>query len=113
MRILVDECAPRALKKHLLNHGHECCTVQETGWSGKQNGELLRLAEAAFDVLVRVDTNLRYQQNLAGRRIAIVVLQSPSNRLEFLRKHFPACVLALEKIKPGEVVQMGGGERNS
>ena len=71
MRILIDECAPRALKKHLMNHGHECRTVQEAGWSGKQNGELLRLAEAAYDVFVTVDTNLRYQQNLAGRRIAI------------------------------------------
>jgi RHS repeat-associated protein len=77
MRVLVDECAPRALKKHLANHGHECRTVQEAGWSGKQNGELLSLAEVAFDVLVTVDTNLLYQQNLAGRRIAIVVLQSP------------------------------------
>ncbi len=108
MRILIDECAPRALKKHLMDHGHECRTVQEAGWSGKRNGELLRLAEAAFDVSVTVDTNLSYQHNLASRRIAIVVLQSPSNRLENLRQHFPACVLALKKIKPGEMVQIGG-----
>jgi len=100
MRILIDECAPRALKKHLMNHGHECRTVQEVGWSGKQNGELLRLAEAAFDVLVTVDTNLRFQQNLAGRRIAIVVFQSSSNRLEHPRRHFPACVIAIEKSSP-------------
>jgi predicted nuclease of predicted toxin-antitoxin system len=109
MRVLVDECAPRALKKHLVNHGHECRTVQEAGWSGKQNGELLSLAEAAFDVLVTVDTNLLYQQNLAGRRIAIVVLQSPSNRLEHLRQTFPALALALANIKPGEIVQVGSG----
>src|SRR6266403_1407223 len=64
MRVLIDECAPRALKKHLTHHGHECLTLQEAGWSGKQNGELLSLAEAAFDVFVTVDTNLRYQQNL-------------------------------------------------
>jgi predicted nuclease of predicted toxin-antitoxin system len=108
MRILIDECAPRALKKHLMNHGHHCRTVQEAGRAGKQNGELLRLAGAAFDVLVTVDTNLRYQQNLADRRIAIVVLQSSSKRLEHLRQHFPACVLAIEKIKPGEMVQIGG-----
>jgi predicted nuclease of predicted toxin-antitoxin system len=108
MRILIDECAPRALKKHLMKHGHECRTVQEAGWSGKQNGELLRVAETAFDALVTVDTNLSYQQNLAGRRIAIVVLQSSSNRLEDLRQLFPDCVLALEKIKPGQMVQVGG-----
>ena len=107
MRILIDECAPRALKKHLMNHGHECHTVQEAGWSGKQNGELLSLAEPAFDVLVTVDTNLLYQQNLAGRRLAIVVLQSSSNRLEHLRQYFPALALALETIKSGEIVQVG------
>jgi len=107
MKVLIDECAPRALKKHLINHGHECRTVQEAGWSGKQNGELLSFAEATFDVFVTVDTNLLYQQNLADRRIAIVVLESSSNRLEHLRQHFPACVLALERIKPGEIVQIG------
>jgi predicted nuclease of predicted toxin-antitoxin system len=107
MKVLIDECAPRALKKHLINHGHECRTVQEAGWSGKQNGELLGLAEPAFDVLVTVDTNLTYQQNLAGRKIAILILQSFSNRLDHLRQYFPACVLAIEKIKPGEIVQVG------
>jgi predicted nuclease of predicted toxin-antitoxin system len=107
MRILIDECAPRALKKHLINQGHECRTAQEAGWSGKENGELLSLAEATFDVLVTVDTNLQYQQNLTRRKIANVVVQSSSNRLEHLRQHFPALVLALEKIRPWEIVQVG------
>jgi predicted nuclease of predicted toxin-antitoxin system len=107
VRVLIDECAPKALKKHLAGQGHECLTVQEAGWSGKQNGELLSLVEAVFDVLVTVDTNLRYQQNLASRRIAIVVLHSTSNRLEDLQRHFPACVAALQRIKPGEALQIG------
>src|SRR5260370_3200276 len=107
MRILIDECAPRALKKHLINQGHECRTVQEAGWSGKENGDLLSLAEAAFDVLVTVDTNLRYQQNLTRRQIAIVVLQSSSNRPEHLRQHFPALASAIEKIQPRENVKLG------
>lgn len=77
------------------------------GWSGRQNGELLSLAETAFDVLVAVDTNLLYQQDLAGRKAAIVVLQSPSRRLDDLRQFFPARVLAAEKLKPGEIVQIG------
>lgn len=68
MKVLIDECAPRALCLFLSKQGHECQTVQETGWSGKQNGELLDLAEAGFDVLITLDTNLRYQQNLSGRR---------------------------------------------
>jgi predicted nuclease of predicted toxin-antitoxin system len=107
MRILVDECAPKTLKKHLTNHGYACFTVQKTGWSGRQNGERLSLAETALDVLVAVDTNLLYQQNLAGRKAAIVVLQSPSSRLDDRRQFFPACVLAAEKLKPGEIVQIG------
>jgi predicted nuclease of predicted toxin-antitoxin system len=109
MRVLIDECAPKELKSFFAKHGHESLTVQEAGWAGKQNGELLKLAETDFDVLVTIDTNLRHQQNLEGRRIAIVILHSPSNRLDHLRQYFPTCVLALEKIKPGEIVQVGSG----
>jgi len=107
MKVLIDECAPRALKHTLAPHGHECLTVQEAGWSGKVNGELLDLAEAEFDVLVTVDTNLSYQQNLAGRKIAIVILRARSNRLTHLSPHFPACVTALQSIKPGEIIYVG------
>ena len=109
MRVLIDECAPKALKRILADAGHECRTVQESGWAGKKNGELLNAAETVFDLLVTVDTNLQYQQNLAGRRIAIIVFHSSSNRLDHLRQYFPACVLAIEKIKPGEVVLIGSG----
>lgn len=62
MKVLIDECAPQALSVFLSKYGHECRTVQETGWSGKQNGELLDLAQAIFDAFVTVDANLRYQQ---------------------------------------------------
>jgi len=67
MKVLIDECAPKALKRVLADRGHECRTVQEAGWAGKKNGDLVNLAETGFDVLLTVDTNLRYQQNLAGR----------------------------------------------
>ena len=107
MRILIDECTPRALRTFLSKEGHECRTAQEAGWSGKENGELLSLAEAAFDALVTLDTNIRYQQNLSYRKIAIVVLQCSSNRLDHLRQFFPACASALERIKPGEIVYVG------
>jgi predicted nuclease of predicted toxin-antitoxin system len=110
MKVLIDECAPKALKAFLTKHGHESRTVQEAGWAGKQNGELLKLAETEFDVLVTVDTNLRYQQNLKGRRIAIVILDYSSNRLEHLRQYFPACALAIDKIQPGEIIQLGGAK---
>jgi hypothetical protein len=70
MKVLIDECAPKALKIALAVSGFDCTTVQEAGWSGKENGELLALADASFDVVVTIDRNLRYQQNLTGRRIA-------------------------------------------
>ena len=68
MKVLIDECAPKALKTFLAKHSHETLTVQEAGWAGNQNGELLKLAEGHFDVLVTVDTNLRYQQSLERNR---------------------------------------------
>ena len=107
MRVLIDECAPRALKLALLVGGHECLTVQEAGWSGKENGELLALADASFDVLVTVDQNIRYQQNLTGLNIALVIVRARSNRLVDLQPHFPACLAALQTIRPGTVVEVG------
>ena len=100
MRVLLDECAPKALKVFLATHGHECMTVQGAGWSGKQNGELLDLAESRFDVLVTLDTNLRYQQSLAKRKIAVVVIRARSNRLEHLAPLFAACIKAIETVQP-------------
>lgn len=91
MKILIDECAPRALKLFLPAKGYACWTVQGASWSGKSNGELLGLAETGFDVFVTLDTNLRYQQNLKGRRIAIVFLLAPSNRLKDLVPLFRKC----------------------
>jgi len=110
MKVLIDECAPRALKSFLSNHGFDCSTVQESGWSGRQNGELLALAEAGFDVFVTLDTNLRYQQNLTGRRIAVVVLLVHSNRLADLTPHFPTCAAAIQKSHPGDLVFVGEAE---
>src|SRR6266403_3183058 len=78
MRALIDECGPRALKHFLIEHGHARLSLQEAGWAGKENGELLALAENKFDVRVTIDTNLRYQQNLTGRRIAIVIIMAKS-----------------------------------
>ncbi len=106
MRVLIDRRSPKALKRHLADHGHKCVTVQQAGWAGKKNGELLDLAEPQFDVLVTLDTNVQYQQNLAGRKLAVVVLHSSSKRLEHLRPYSPECVSAIQKIKPGQVVRV-------
>lgn len=107
MRVLLDECAPRELKRFLSEAGHNCETVQEVGWSGIENGELLALAEARFDVLLTIDSNLKYQQNLSNRKIAIVVLLARSNRIESLRKYFGDCAAALEQVCPGEILIIG------
>lgn len=67
----------------------------------------MKLAESEFDVLVTLDTNLQYQQNLEGRKLAIIILRARSNRLADLSAHFPACIKALQVIKSGEIVYIG------
>ena len=76
MRILFDENVPAPLRQFFPDDG--VVTIQELGWSGIENGELVSRAEADFDVLVLADKNLRYQQNLTGRALALVEL--PTNR---------------------------------
>ena len=74
------------------------------GWAGKKNGELLALmASAAFEVLLTVDQNLRYQQNLAGAAVAVVVMVAPSNRLADLIPLVPKVESALVGIQSGDV----------
>ena len=81
MKILIDESLPYYLKKALA--GYDAKTVQEMGWGGIKNGPLLTLAESIFDIFLTADKNLRYQQNLTGRRLAIIVF--PSNRLSVVK----------------------------
>jgi len=77
MLVLFDQGTPVPLR-HLLQ-GHVVSTAYELGWSALKNGELLQLAEASgFEVLVTTDSNLKYQQNLSSRKIAIVVLSTTS-----------------------------------
>ncbi len=70
MRILFDQGTPAPLRTHL--RGHSVSTVFEKGWSALANGELLRLAELEFDVLISTDQNLRHQQNLTEYRLAVL-----------------------------------------
>lgn len=107
MRILIDECAPRDLKLSFTGHKCECQTVQEVGWSGKKNGELLSLAEGKFDVLVTLDKNMQFQQNLRGRKIAVLFVGARSNDFDDILPHLPECFAALESIQPGQMVRVG------
>ena len=77
MRVLFDQGNPISLRKHLA--AHQVATTFGLGWNNLKNGELLQKSEeSGFSVLVTTDQNLRYQQNLAGRKIAIVVLTTTS-----------------------------------
>lgn len=101
MRVLIDECLPKKLKLELA--GHSVKTVPEAGWAAKQNGELLRLAEQAFDALLTNDQNMEHQQNLKQFNLAIVVLVAPTNDIDDLRPLMPAVNEALAIIGPGEI----------
>ena len=106
MRLLIDECIDERLR--LLFPGHDCQTARFANLAGLKNGRLLEAAEAdGFDVLITVDQNIPEQQNLAGRKIALVILRGPTNRLRDLVPLAPAALSALRSIAPGDIVRIG------
>ena len=98
MRILLDECVPWPMHRLLTNHS--CTSVQDRGWSGIRNGDLLQRAEAESDLFITSDQNIRYQQNLAGKRIAILELST--NDLRRIQAARVLIAEALENIRPSE-----------
>ena len=107
MKVLLDECLPHDLKPHILALGHECQTVREAGFGSKKNGELLALAEGAWDVLLTNDKNIQYQQNMATRSIAILIIRAKSSRVADLLPQLSACAHALKTVKGGQIVEVG------
>ena len=106
MRLLIDECVDERLR--LLFPDHECLTARFANLAGLKNGHLLEAAEAAgFDIVITVDQNIPDQQNLAGRRISLVILCGPTNRLRDLELLVPAATLALRSIGRGDLVRIG------
>ena len=77
------------------------------GWSGKKNGDLIALADPQFDVLLTLDKNLPYQQNLDAKRIAVLIVRARSNRIQDLLPVVPECLAALATIQPRQVVRVG------
>ena len=106
MKILVDECLPAELKGALTAMGHECETVRRAGYGSKKNGELLTLAESRWDLLLTSDRRIKYQQNMASRKTAVLVLCAKTNRMKDLLPLMPACAEALRAISPGQVVEV-------
>lgn len=87
--------------------GHESQTVRQVGFGSKKNGELLTIAEGRWDVLLTSDRNIKYQQNMSGRKISILILCAKSNRTKDLLPLLPACAQALRSIQAGSVVEVG------
>ncbi len=104
MKILLDECLPRKLKRMFAEH--QTFTVRERNWTGTKNGALLRLAEGSFDVFITADQNLSYQQNLQSSVLRIIVLAAPYNSFEALQVLVPQVKTLLPSIMPGEVIRV-------
>ena len=104
MQVLFDQGTPVPLRRYLAPH--VVVTVFEKGWSTLQNGELLRMAETEeFEVLVTTDQNLKYQQNLSERRIAIVVLMTTS--WPRIKRKVTHVVTVINSVKPGDYIEVG------
>jgi hypothetical protein len=102
VKILFDQGTPAPLRRALSNH--TVVTAFEKGWANLSNGNLLREAESEFDVLITTDKNLQYQQNLARRRITILVL--PTTSWPEIHLHQTEVIAAIEKIKSGDYVML-------
>lgn len=104
MKVLMDECLPRKLKRHIS--GHDVSTVPEMGWAGIKNGALLRLMEVAFEAFITIDGNMQYQQNVISLQIGIIVLAAPDNTLETLLPLASQISQALDNLQPGQIVRV-------
>lgn len=105
MRILLDECLPKRLKRDLV--GHEAMSVPEKGWAGKTNGALLALAQVDFDVFLTVDRNLSFQQDISQFNIAVVVLVAKSNKHAALQPLISEVLSVLTAVTPGQARRVG------
>jgi hypothetical protein len=103
MKILFDNGTPKPIARCLI--GHEITYARQIGWHELENGELIQKAEeAGYEVLLSTDKNIRYQQNLSSRKIALVVLgnqQWPAVRL-----HLDRIAAAVEAATPGSYTEV-------
>ena len=103
MRILFDQGVPAPLRDSLPNH--TVATAYELAWSTLENGVLLAEAEkAGFDLFITTDQNLRYQQNLSGRTISILVL--PTTRWSVIKQHGSEIATAVDSTRPGQFLEL-------
>lgn len=103
MRILLDECLPRRLKRHFRDYGL-VLTVTDAGLSGYTNGRLLRRIAGDFDVFVTIDKGIQHQQNLSAYDIAFALLRVPSNDIADIEPKLPKLFARWSELKPGSLL---------
>ena len=106
MKLLLDECVDRRLARDLV--GHSVSTVPRRGWAGIKNGDLLKLAEKEFDAFITVDGKIAVQQELTTFDIAVILIRSPSNRLEDIRRLVPELLAAVGRATPRTLTTVSG-----
>ncbi len=102
MRILIDECLPHQIRGCLT--GHDSRTVKYAGYGGYENGELLKTAEVEYDLFITSDKNLRYQQNLQGRKLAILLLST--NDRDDILKNTERILATVNRIRGSDFVEL-------
>jgi predicted nuclease of predicted toxin-antitoxin system len=105
MRALLDENMPKALVR-LFAPEIEARTVQQEGWRGRKNGDLLAVASKSFDLFITTDRGIPHQQNLNRYAIGIVLLETRSNRAEDLAQLVPKVKERLRDLAPGAVIRL-------
>ena len=105
MRVLLDESIPVDFAGYLT--GLDAKTVIGLGWAGLKNGALLRRAADEFDVLVTMDKNLQFQQNLAAHAVGVILVRAHSNRLDDLRPLVPQIVDAIAVAELSKIRVVG------
>jgi hypothetical protein len=106
MRVLLDACVPKGLRRSLSRY--EVRTAPEMGWGDLDNGDLLDAMEGHFDALVTVDRLLPQQQHIRDRPLRVVVLRAKSNRLSDLLPLVPDLLAALSTLEAGAVKEVAG-----
>ncbi len=104
MRILIDECLPRELADELV--GHEVGTVQEAGWAGISNGELLEKVSRSFEVFLTIDKRIESEQKVP-EDVALVTVVAHSNRIQDLRPLLPELLRVISETPPGKSARVG------
>ena len=106
MKVLLDECVTRKLKSRLPNHS--VATVREMQWNGLRNGNLMRVAvEAGFDVLLTIDKNLEYQQNLKSFDIIVAVFDVKDNKVPYYEPFLSIFERQLPSLTKGAAYRIG------